>query len=124
MEIGLGSGFDVVHAMKIVQWKKKVRGQKWKQVAWLNRVITAGHFVCACAKIRLISSPNSIFTRSDKNTNFGGIFSHFTLKYVCLTIHKLTGKGRKFLKTNCKFKIGCGIKYIFAGKTGNIWMST
>ena len=39
MEIGLGSGFDVVHALKIVKWKKEVRGQKWKQVAWLNRVI-------------------------------------------------------------------------------------
>ena len=85
---------------------------------------TGRHFVCACAKIRLISSPNSIFTRSDKNTNFGAIFSHFTLKYLRLTIHKLTGKRRKFLKTNCKFKIGCGIKYIFAGKTRNIWMLT
>ena len=40
MEIGLGSGFDVVHALKIVKWKKEVRGQKWKQVAWWNRVIT------------------------------------------------------------------------------------
>ena len=29
----------VVHALKIVMWKNEVRGQRWKQVAWLNRVI-------------------------------------------------------------------------------------
>ena len=89
-----------------------------------KKAITGRHFVCACAKTRLIPSPNSIFTRSDKNTNFGAIFSHFTLKYLCQTIHKLTGKGGKLLETNCTFKIGCGIKYIFAGKTRNIWMLT
>ena len=81
-------------------------------------IATAGHLICACAKIWLISS-SSIFTRSDKNTNFGAIFSHFTFKYLRLTIHKQTEKGsRKFLKTNCTFKIGCRIKYIFAAKNG------
>ena len=39
MEIGAGSGLDVVHALEIVKWKKEVRGQKWKQQAWLNGVI-------------------------------------------------------------------------------------
>ena len=79
---------------------------------------TGGHFVRSMRENSAHFLSNSIFTTNDKNTNFGAIFSHFTLKYVCLTIHKLTGKGRKILKTNCRFKIGCGIKYIFAGKHG------